>query len=124
MPLQICYITKYGTSDSLLRDICNNLGIQYTYRDYDSLTYSTDREYIERLPAFHLLDNKNHIGTYYPDKDIDRLESIVTQYTLRQEKRKLYSWKRVFTRLLKTDSRSNKRQRVDIPTRTQNGRYL
>lgn len=116
MSFQVCYVTNNDESHSILEDVCTSLGIEYTERYYSSFIYSVDRNFIERLPAFHIFEGNTYAGTYYPDKDIDKIESLLTNYTIRQMKRKNSSWKRILSRWLKTDSKSHKKQRVDIPT--------
>lgn len=116
MTFQVCFVTRNDETNTLLEDTCKYLGIPYYERYYNSRRYSVDRDYIEKLPAFHVFENNQHAGTYYPDKDIYKLESLVTNYKIRQMKRKTYSWKRILGRLLKTDSISNKKQTLNIST--------
>ena len=119
MTFQVCYVSKNYESNLNLEEMCRYLGIQYSERDYNSSIYSVDRDYIERLPAFHVFEGRHHTGTYYPDKDIDKLELLLTNYNIRQMKRKNSSWKRILRHFLKTDSKSSRKYVVDkLTTRT------
>ena len=118
MPFQVCYVSEDDVPHPILEDVCRQLKIKYTQRVYDSWSYSADRDYITRLPAFHVFENNLRVGTYYPHKDIDKLEHLLEDYNIRQQKRKRYSWKRILLGgLLKTDSPVPNRTMSDTNSR-------
>ena len=50
-----------------IRDHCIKCSVLFTSRIYDSYKYSCDRDFIERLPAFHIYIKRAYIKTYYPN---------------------------------------------------------
>ena len=98
MTFMVCLVTK-GNDDwtyPALEEVCRHLGVEYMQRAYDSRTYSADREYIERLPAFHVFEFGHRTGTYYPGPDILGLEKMVYMYRKKEAKRKQSVWTWIF----------------------------
>lgn len=46
---------------------CQEKAITFTTREYDSLRYSKDRDFILRLPAFHIYAGSIYINTFHTD---------------------------------------------------------
>jgi hypothetical protein len=70
LPIHICCILdEYDDYDNRIihevRDHCIKMQVLFTTRLYDSIKYNCDRDYIERLPAFHIFINRLYIKTYY-----------------------------------------------------------
>ena len=51
----------------LIKDHCDLLDIPFYTRPYDSIKFSEDRKYIQRLPAFHIFVKGLHKDTFYTD---------------------------------------------------------
>ena len=50
-----------------VKEFCENKSIIFTTREYDSLRYSKDRDYIEKLPGFHIYYDNHYINTFHTD---------------------------------------------------------
>ena len=50
-----------------VKEFCGNKSIIFTTREYDSLRYFKDRDYIEELPAFHIYYDDIYINTFHTD---------------------------------------------------------
>ena len=46
---------------------CQEKAITFTIREYDSLRYFKDRDFIQRLPAFHIYAGSIYINTFHTD---------------------------------------------------------
>ena len=63
--------------------IMNN--IAFESRDYDSIKHSIDRNFIERLPAFHIFSESSYVRTVYPvGRPIQIIQETVTAYRHKQ----------------------------------------
>ena len=51
----------------LIKDHCHLLNIPFYTRAYDSIKFSEDRKYIQKLPAFHIFVKGLHKDTFYTD---------------------------------------------------------
>ena len=51
----------------LIKDHCDLLNIPFYTRAYDSMKFSEDRKYIQKLPAFHIFVKGLHKDTFYTD---------------------------------------------------------
>jgi hypothetical protein len=51
----------------LIKDHCDLLDIPFYTRPYDSIKFSEDRKYIQKLPAFHIFVKGLHKDTFYTD---------------------------------------------------------
>jgi hypothetical protein len=51
----------------LVKDHCDLLNIPFYTRAYDSIRFSEDRKYIQKLPAFHIFVKGLHKDTFYTD---------------------------------------------------------
>lgn len=109
MPFTVCFVYKEETDYALLREFCEQRGIRYKSRYFDSYKYSNDREYISRLPAIHIIEDRGWQETVYPGIDaITKIEKYYSDYIVYCKKRAVI-WKRIGKwffgrRSLKTDS--------------------
>jgi hypothetical protein len=51
----------------LIKDHCDLLNIPFYTRAFDSIKFSEDRKYIQKLPAFHIFVKGLHKDTFYTD---------------------------------------------------------
>jgi hypothetical protein len=51
----------------LIKDHCDLLNIPFYTRSFDSIRFSEDRKYIQKLPAFHIFVKGLHRDTFYTD---------------------------------------------------------
>ena len=59
---------EYPTDTLLhIKDHCDLLNIPFYTRAYDSIKFSEDRKYIQKLPAFHIFVKGLHKDTFYTD---------------------------------------------------------
>ena len=50
-----------------VKDHCDLLNIPFYIRAFDSIKFSEDRKYIQKLPAFHIFVKGLHKDTFYTD---------------------------------------------------------
>ena len=50
-----------------VKDHCDLLEIPFYIRAFDSIKFSEDRKYIQKLPAFHIFVKGLHKDTFYTD---------------------------------------------------------
>ena len=50
-----------------VKDHCDLLNIPFHIRAFDSIKFSEDRKYIQKLPAFHIFVKGLHKDTFYTD---------------------------------------------------------
>ena len=94
---------------------CSSFKIDFSVRIYDSSRFQEDRNFIAKLPAFHIYENEIYMTTIYQDENT--CSQIQTIYDIAEVKKyerlakkqiwneKLKFVKRMFKRLsLKTDS--------------------
>jgi hypothetical protein len=88
---------EYPT-DALLhiKDHCDLLNIPFYTRAYDSIKFSEDRKYIQKLPAFHIFVKGLHKDTFYTDSSPKlKIRSIYDKYKAKakaKEKAKANTW--------------------------------
>ena len=59
---------EYPTEALLqVKDHCDLLNIPFNTRAFDSIKFSEDRKYIQKLPAFHIFVKGLHKDTFYTD---------------------------------------------------------
>ena len=65
----VTYVVKnIDEEDSAaFKSYCNNNKISFTIREYSSLEYEEDRDYIAKLPAYHIFYNNEYMDTSYSD---------------------------------------------------------
>lgn len=84
----ICVLDEYSDFDNHIlheiRDYCNKKSVLFTTRIYDSDKYSCDRDFIERLPAFHIYIKRAYSKTYYPNtRPLQHVDEAVELYMKR-----------------------------------------
>lgn len=74
MDLQIRVVCAMNTDDEYppetilqVKQHCDLLNISFYTRAYDSIKFSEDRKYIQKLPAFHIFVKGLHKDTFYTD---------------------------------------------------------
>ena len=98
MHIHIVYVTKdYMRYDDEILEFCAERGIRFTFREFDSIKYSDDRDNIKSLPAMHLYIKKLYRDTLYPTHTLfDSLNKYYQDYhnkPYKQEKKTSYiSW--------------------------------
>jgi hypothetical protein len=120
MELHYVYQDDLDTNDPILRKIyefCSTRDIVVKTREYSSVLYEEDCNYITHLPAIQIYTNKEHRETIYPDfRPIQNLQLEYDRYELemleRESKKQIWEAKinhlRNLFRSLKTDSNRSK----------------
>lgn len=109
MTFTVCFVYKDEMDYAVLREFCEQRGIKYKARYFNSFKYLIDRDFIARLPAIHIIDDKNWQETVYPSFEaMQKIERYYFDYLARHKKRAM-TWKRIGgwffgRRSLKTDS--------------------
>jgi hypothetical protein len=68
---------------------CEELGLQYKLREYDSAKYSDDRHNITRLPAFHIYHKISYRATFYlTDPVTEIIDTHVERVKKKEEERR------------------------------------
>ena len=88
----IVYCVVYDYSDyndptiHAIHEHCLNTNVLFKTRRYSSQKFSTDRNYISSLPAFHIYINKAYQETFYPNtRPIQHIDECIQEYTRLQE---------------------------------------
>lgn len=102
-PISVTLVVKqlgkqegYEDSIKVLRDLCRDLRITFSMREYDSYKYRCDRDEIERLPALHIHTHSYHNKTFYINtRPIQIIQDTVTNYLekVRIKHEKKQRWK-------------------------------
>ena len=91
---------EYPTESLLyIKDHCDLLNIPFYTRAYDSMKFSEDRKYIQKLPAFHIFVKGLHKDTFYTDSAPKlKIRSVYDKYKAKAAKpKKTWSILRLFT---------------------------
>ena len=123
MEIHYIYELTLDTNDPVLRKItefCDSRDVPVKTRNYDSINFEEDKDFITRLPAIQIYKRGNYEDTIYPDfKPIQFLQMAYEKYQLEEFEReaKKQIWeerikhlKNLF-RSLKTDSINSKSDR-------------
>jgi len=71
---------KIDEKINLVNEYCLENCINFRSREFDSFSKSDDREYIFKLPAFHIYYNQDHIETVYTKNEIiSSIENYISQ---------------------------------------------
>jgi len=95
-PIKILCILQ-NKSDSVkdieqVQEHASNIGLDVSIREYNSLKYSDDRNYIEQLPAFHVYVSGGYRMTMYPDeRPLDHIDNFVREYEINRAKIKRFA---------------------------------
>ena len=74
------------TTFNVVETHCNDIGIQYEIRGFQSSKYSDDRYNITKLPAFHIYTDGLYETTFYTNDDV--IEMIDCYFEKMKEKEK------------------------------------
>jgi hypothetical protein len=91
----------------LIKDHCDLLNIPFYTRAYDSIRFSEDRKYIQKLPAFHIFVKGLHRDTFYTDSSPKlKIRNIYDKYKAKAAKAKGKTWSifKLFTSFTKKNS--------------------
>jgi hypothetical protein len=91
-PTRVCCVVDDEDFDvakvAFVQAHCEELGIQYSLREYDSRKYSDDKHNITRLPAFHIYYKISYIGTYYlADPILEIIDMNIEKVKKKEEER-------------------------------------
>ena len=99
----ITFINDYRFSDSskymFIKQFCEENKISFILRNYNSVEFQDDCDYISKLPAFHLyFQKKGYINTFHLSDDVIRqVEHDINNIKIEEEKKKLRKdWYRSF----------------------------
>ena len=88
----VCIVDDYSEASTPLiqsiRDHTLARGAIFQTRIYDSRKRSEDRDYVQRLPAFHIYEKKSYIETFYPNtRPLQHVDEAVESYVLAEKRR-------------------------------------
>ena len=90
---------KIDEKINLVNEYCLENCINFRSREFDSFSKSDDRQYIFKLPAFHIYYNQDHIETVYTKNEIiSSIENYISQteekIRLKEERNKEFKMNR------------------------------
>lgn len=114
-PIKVVYVYKHPHNYNdvtflTIRDFCEEIGIEFLCREYDSTKYKDDRDSIERLPSIHIYESNRREKTIYPNtRPFQHIEEVCNKVDLRNfEKQKSTElWKQRFQRIKSMFQRSS-----------------
>lgn len=88
----ICIVDEYSDGKSPLiqevRSHAHNSNVSYSTRIFDSRKYEEDRDYITRLPAFHIYIKGIHHKTFFTsNRPLQHIDESIEVYLKRKEER-------------------------------------
>ena len=102
-PTRVCCVVDDEDFDAskveFVQKHCEELGLQYSLREYDSRKYSDDKHNITRLPAFHIYYKVSYVGTYYlVDPIVEIINMNVEKVKRKEEERRqeMRAWMNYF----------------------------
>lgn len=106
-PVKVVYLYKHPHNYSdvtfiTLKDFCDEFGIEFQCRGFDSNKHKEDRDHIERLPALHIYESGYREKTIYPNtRPFQHIEEVCDKVDRRDvEKQKASElWKQRFQRI-------------------------
>ena len=89
IPIHIVYVSDhYSYYDEDILEFCAERGFRFTFRIFDSIEYSDDRQNIQKLPAMHLYIKKTYRTTLYKDHTLfETLDEYHKEYEKNKYKR-------------------------------------
>jgi len=108
-PVRItCIVRDYSDANSspVIQNIkahANECGALFTTRFYDSQGKTEDRDFIERLPAFHAYVEKGYFRTFYPNtRPIQHVDECIAACIKRAEarQRRKDMWRSLIPRMI------------------------
>lgn len=102
-----CIVDELSDRDATvqkIREYAQSLNIIFITREYDSIKYSEDRDFVQRLPAFHIYEKKCYRNTFYPNtRPYQIIQDTVNQYLEKLKKREnRKTWKTFFQECIQT----------------------
>jgi hypothetical protein len=102
-----CIVDELSDRDATvqkIREYAQSLNIIFITREYDSIKYSEDRDFVQRLPAFHIYEKKCYRKTFYPNtRPYQIIQDTVNQYLEKLKKREnRKTWKTFFQECIQT----------------------
>ena len=100
LPIVVTFVMRDHTEAVIakeIREFCNERGLVFQSRLYDSWRYRYDRDEIQRLPAFHIEVNGAWDRTFYPDtRPFQHIQEVRHEYLVRLEARQMRraAWRR------------------------------
>ena len=84
---------------TLVKNFCTENHVIFSAREYDSDRYNEDRDYIIKLPAYHMYGQrgKDYWATFYPNENpIQKIQDEIVRYRKEQEQKqaKKEAWNR------------------------------
>jgi hypothetical protein len=90
-PIRICCVVDEefdADKVAFAQKHCEELGLSYELREYDSRKYSDDRHNVTKLPAFHIYHKFSYLGTYYlADPIVEIINMNVEKVKRKEEER-------------------------------------
>ena len=79
-------LTYYSDQDiQKVHRYCITNNIAFESREFDSIKYSIDKHFVERLPAFHIFSESVYMRTFYPvGRPIQIIQETVSAYRHKQ----------------------------------------
>ncbi len=79
-------LTYYSDQDiQKVHRYCVTNNIAFESREFDSIKYSIDKHFVERLPAFHIFSESAYVRTFYPvGRPIQIIQETVNNYHHKQ----------------------------------------
>jgi hypothetical protein len=87
-----------------IREYAQSLNIIFITREYNSIKYSEDRDFIRHLPAFHIYEKTYYRNTFYPNtRPYQIIQDTVNQYLEKLKKKEnRRTWKAFFQEYIQT----------------------
>ena len=84
-----------------IRDFAHSMHINFITREYNSRKYSEDRDYVTRLPAFHIYSHNCYRNTFYLNtRPYQIIQEMVQEYEEAQERKRMRrTWHTFYTEL-------------------------
>ena len=96
-------LSKISKDLQEIRDYSHSLNLLFITREYNSTKYSDDRNYIERLPAFHIYVKNVYKRTFYPNtRPYQIIQQTLEKYInhLEEIERNKDAWYRFFNKII------------------------
>lgn len=121
----ICIVDDYSDGKSPLiqevRSHAHNSNISYSTRIFDSRKYEEDRDYITRLPAFHVYIKGIYHKTFFPNtRPLQHIDESIDLYLKKKEERdrRREAWKCLYMDIGQWISSLTSRKPRDVKTET------
>ena len=101
-----------------IRDYCIEKNVLFSTRRFNSNKYSDDRNYILKLPAFHVIINDSYIETFYINtRPFQHIDKAIQKYNdiIEKKQKNKEAWKNYynnFINMFKKESLMDKNERI------------